>query len=217
MKRAFTLIEILIAIVIVWLLITILFRSYRTMIDISVRVENEKAVQQELLYLNQAMQSLADRYTVDYDQYDAGALLDSQGMVDILHLVSEDGEQASIQTEWNCYGSDIETEEHILSLREKETPCQLVIEQDWSEATAMPSPKLVRLSHVAFKITPYISNQQLLYSGIVADQEQAYTLLQYPWFWLFGRMYHRLYGGWRATNAKAIMHEYHKTTDVLSL
>jgi prepilin-type N-terminal cleavage/methylation domain-containing protein len=180
MKRAFTLIEVLIAVMIVGLLTTILFRTYKTMIDISLRVENEKAVQQELLYFTQAMQSLSDRYTVDYTQYTTSDLLTSQGMTNELHLIDEAGNVATIKAEGDCYTQAIETEEHIIALRDNDNICQLVISEEGNESTALPSPKLVRLSHVQFKITPYASNQALLYSGVVQDQDELYTLLQYP-------------------------------------
>jgi hypothetical protein len=138
-------------------------------------------------------------------------------MTNELHLIDEEGKVATIKTEWTCYTQTIENEDHIVALREKEDVCQLVISEEWSESTALPSPKLVRLSHIEFKITPYVSNQALLYSGVVQDQDELYTLLQYPWFWVFGRMYHRLYGWWWSTNAKTIMHQYYNTTAPLQL
>lgn len=67
--KAFTLIELIISIVIVGLLAGVIFTTYRTILDITVRVENEKIVANEMLFAHQVIQSLVDNYEINFEKY----------------------------------------------------------------------------------------------------------------------------------------------------
>jgi len=67
--RGFTLVELLISIVIIGILTWVIFSVYRKILDITLRVENEKIVANEMLFAHQTVQNLVDNYTVDYNTY----------------------------------------------------------------------------------------------------------------------------------------------------
>jgi prepilin-type N-terminal cleavage/methylation domain-containing protein len=69
-KKAFTLIEITLVVAIIGLLAGVLFKTYITMSQISFRVEQQKIVNQELLFVTQTLQNLANRNNIDYKRYD---------------------------------------------------------------------------------------------------------------------------------------------------
>jgi prepilin-type N-terminal cleavage/methylation domain-containing protein len=68
-KKAFTLIEITLVVAIIGLLAGILFKTYITMSQISFRVEQQKIVNQELLFVTETFQNLANRNKIDYERY----------------------------------------------------------------------------------------------------------------------------------------------------
>ncbi|MEF2175454.1 MAG: type II secretion system protein [Candidatus Absconditabacteria bacterium] len=90
MKKAFTIIELLISIVIFGILIAVLFKLYLTMLDLSVRIENEKILNNDVLYFSQVTQNFIDKgLNIDYGKYlDNGTsyLTGSYGFTGALHL-----------------------------------------------------------------------------------------------------------------------------------
>lgn len=58
--HGFTLIEALIALLITGILFGLIFRSYNTSASISLRVQNQQEVMEELLYIQQYMDTLSD-------------------------------------------------------------------------------------------------------------------------------------------------------------
>lgn len=75
MKKAFTLVEILVVLVIVGILSAILLKSYTRVSEMSFRVQQTKNVHQEVLHLAQVMQNLADSATIDFAAYGSGMSL----------------------------------------------------------------------------------------------------------------------------------------------
>jgi prepilin-type N-terminal cleavage/methylation domain-containing protein len=69
MKRAFTLIEMLIVICILGVFSAVLFRTYKTISDISFRVEQQKNVNEEFLFLSEVLQNFANRNSIDFAKY----------------------------------------------------------------------------------------------------------------------------------------------------
>ena len=102
MKKAFTLIELLIVITILSILTLVLFSAYNKISEISFRVEQERKVNEELLFLSEVLQNFANRNSIDFDKY-GNSLVSSTWFAWTLYLSWEDG-QFSIYTSWNCVG-----------------------------------------------------------------------------------------------------------------
>jgi prepilin-type N-terminal cleavage/methylation domain-containing protein len=68
-KKAFTLIEVLIAITLAAILFTLIFRTYVSITQISTRMGNEKKLNAEITYLTETVQNIADNYQIDYTKY----------------------------------------------------------------------------------------------------------------------------------------------------
>lgn len=63
--KAFTLIEVLISLVIISLLVGIMFGIYTSILKLSVRIEQEKNLNNELLFASQTIQNAVDNYDLD--------------------------------------------------------------------------------------------------------------------------------------------------------
>jgi len=84
-KKAFTLIEVLIAIIIAAVLFTLVFRAYVNITQISARLENEKKLNAEITFLTETVQNIADIYQIDYNAY-GSTLNASNWRTDTLYL-----------------------------------------------------------------------------------------------------------------------------------
>ena len=104
-KRGFTLLEILIVITILGVLFFLLLRTYNSITSLVFRVQQEKDVSQQVLYISQVVQNFADRNTIDYDAYlSTGGhhlLVQQQGITDVLYLSGQDG-RFSLSTRGDC-------------------------------------------------------------------------------------------------------------------
>lgn len=96
--KAFTLVELIISIVIVGLLAWVIFSTYRTILDITVRVENEKIVANEMLFAHQVIQNLVDNYTIDYNNPGYSSLAASGGVSNFLYMTGRGGDS---QYQWS--------------------------------------------------------------------------------------------------------------------
>lgn len=67
--KAFTLIEVLIALMIAGILFALIFKSYVSITQISTRLQNEKMLNAELTYMTETVQNIADTYQIDYARY----------------------------------------------------------------------------------------------------------------------------------------------------
>ncbi|MBP7007278.1 prepilin-type N-terminal cleavage/methylation domain-containing protein [Patescibacteria group bacterium] len=65
LTQAFTLIEVLISLVIISVLVGIVFAMYTSIIRLSVRMEQEKNLNNELLFAVQSIQNMVDNYDLD--------------------------------------------------------------------------------------------------------------------------------------------------------
>jgi len=84
----FTLIEMLIVMVIIWILAVVLTESYINISKTALRIEQEKNISEESLILTQIFQSIADETTIDYSQYNVSDLKSKNWYVDTLYLKS---------------------------------------------------------------------------------------------------------------------------------
>jgi hypothetical protein len=62
----------------------VIFQTYRTILDVTVRVENEKIVANEMLFAHQIIQNLVDNYTIDFARY--GYRIPNRGTTGTLYL-----------------------------------------------------------------------------------------------------------------------------------
>lgn len=91
--KAFTLIEVLISLIIIGVLIWIIFWIYTSILKLSVRIEQEKNLNNDLLFASQTMQNLVDTYDLNLWYYFSGNKrnhIDENGYTDMLALNNVD-------------------------------------------------------------------------------------------------------------------------------
>ena len=88
MKKAFTLVEIIIVIVIFALLSGAILRTYTTITKIAFRIEQDKELAKEVLILSQVLHNIAEEAAIDYEKYQAKGidLKQEKGITDTLYL-----------------------------------------------------------------------------------------------------------------------------------
>jgi len=88
MKKAFTLVEIIIVIVIFALLSGAILRTYTTITKIAFRIEQDKELAKEVLILSQVLHNIAEEATIDYEKYQVKGidLKQEKGITDTLYL-----------------------------------------------------------------------------------------------------------------------------------
>jgi prepilin-type N-terminal cleavage/methylation domain-containing protein len=84
-KKAFTLVETIIVLVIIGLLAVVLTQAYLTISKIAFVIEQEKTLSEEALMLTQVLQSLTEEATIDYDTYHS-TLASTNGFTETLYL-----------------------------------------------------------------------------------------------------------------------------------
>lgn len=110
-KKAFTLAEILIVLVLFGLLAGIILQTYTTISQVSFRMHQEKQIAKEALLLSQVLENLAQDHTIDYDHYKNREEIEEKNwIVDTLYL--KRGENEKIQLSSTCWGSN-ENEKNI--------------------------------------------------------------------------------------------------------
>lgn len=147
-QRWFTLVEVLIGIVIVGLLVGIIFGIYVSTLRLSVKIDNERNLNNELLFFSQTIQNLVDNNDLDLSRYAWGSgiiststLLGSQedGFADRLYLTSWSW-QLSIYKNGTCGTNEW---------------CWIELEKkDWTKVK-LTDPHKVEISNLLFKILPY--------------------------------------------------------------
>ena len=181
-KKAFTLVEIMIVLVIFGLLMTVLFQSYIVISQISFRTEQEKLVGQELLFFSQNLQNLVDRNPLDLDQYDSNEMITNNWFTDTLYFSGQDG-QFSITTQWDWC-----REEYLYELPKAldydAGGCWFVLSSG-DVVQQITDMSWVVFSQVKFKIIPYASNESYLEWDI--ECWNYFSCLNSPWFWIFTR------------------------------
>jgi len=201
----FTLIEMLIVIVIIWILAVVLTESYITISRIALRVEQEKNISEESLILTQVFQSISDEATIDYDMYKIHNIdLQKVGwFVDTLYLTGWQWSWSSIYTtgwdncldlDWNFpVNSDGSYPDYSEKVQNALSWCMLVLEQKINnkESVIIPltTPWKIIISKIKFKIIPFDSDENYFNS----DGENIVNKIHQPAFWLFIHLYAPLY------------------------
>lgn len=145
----FTLVEVLIGIVITWLLVGIIFGIYLSTLRLSVKIENEKNLNNELLFFTQTMQNLVDNNDIDLARYVwwdgiimSSTLLWSQedGYTDKLYLTDGSSWQISIYKNWTCWSKE---------------GCWIELEKIDGTQVKLTDPYKTQVRDLIFKIIPY--------------------------------------------------------------
>lgn len=184
-KKAFTLIEILIVLFIVGMLIGIMFKVYTTVAQIAFRVEQQKNVNQELLFMSEILQNFSNRNKIDYSKYGDDRSVDSRnnlvvnnGYTNVLYMTWEDGEFAIYSSGENCWSGF----------------CDLYIFKNNSE-TRLTSNQ-THISKAVFKVIPYEND----WYAIVNCQTNQFACRNHQWFWFFVDIYSNMYNKEKWTN-----------------
>lgn len=199
----FTLIEMIIVMIIIWILAVVLTESYITISKTALRVEQEKNLSEESLILTQIFQAISDEATIDYEQY-GGKLRNSSWFTDILYLTWGQWSWTSIYTTWwaNCLeldwnsSMDDNSSDYSEKIQNALTWCSLVMKR-WDEETSLITNWKVVNSNVMFKIIPYDSDSNYFSGGYEKDfKENPWFILNsihQPAFWMFIHLYAPLY------------------------
>ena len=191
----FTLIEMLIVIIIIWILAVVLTESYITISKTALRIEQEKNLSEESLILTQVFQAISDEATIDYDKY-WSTLEEYKWFTWTLHLTWGQRTWTSIYTTWNCLNLDKNFEPdgewNITQFIQDYTGCYLVMKQwEAGKETRLTTPWKVVISNVMFKIIPYDSDTN--YFTWATDWDIVMNKVHQPWFWMFIHLYAPLY------------------------
>ena len=191
----FTLIEMIIVMIIVWILAVVLTESYTTISRIALKIEQEKNISEESLILTQVFQAISDEATIDYEKYNN--LSESNWFTDILYLTWWQWSWTSIYTTWvSClelnnnfpankdwtYPSYSEKVQNALS------GCELVLQQ-WDEITPLISNWKVITSKVMFRVIPYNSDKYYFNNS----EWMVVNKVHQPAFWMFIHLYAPFY------------------------
>lgn len=150
---------------VIGVLSTVLIKTYLQMSNISFRVEQEKNVTQEVLFVSEVLQNLADRNSIDYKAYadhlDGGIawLTHNNWLVDVLYLSWLDGHisiYSMWEHEWDCVDPWVSYSTLSHHQNDEAIPrCRVQMEdQDW-KTTILTNKKKAYLSKALFKIIPF--------------------------------------------------------------
>ena len=181
MKKAFTLIELLIVICILGIFSVVLFRTYKTISDIAFRVEQQKKVNEEFLFVSEVLQNFANRNSIDFDRY-GESLSSTKWFVKNLYLSWEDG-KIEIYSSWIC--ADFS---QVPDFSQLQSWCSLFVKVDEGTPVKLTSDS-VYFSQVKFKVIPYSDS----YFEWVECKTNYFACVNDDWFWLFVDIYPRRY------------------------
>lgn len=193
MKKAFTLIELLIVIVILGILTLVLFSAYNKISEISFRVEQERKVNEELLFLSEVLQNFANRNSINFDKYlDEGiSLTNSSWFTDKLFL-SWDDWQFSIYTSWNCAAYTTAPSKNQL-----DSGCFFYLQNDelYDNPVKLTSESIY-FTDARFKVIPYSDK----YFATENCNTNYFACVNDDGFWLFTDIYPKFYNTWVWSN-----------------
>ena len=202
MLKWFTLLEMMIVMVIIWILAVVLTESYTTISRTALKIEQEKNLSEESLILTQVFQAISDEATIDYDAYsgdNSQNLKANSWFTNILYLTWGQRSWTSIYTTGgnNCldldndfsvneYGNYPDISERIQNAL---SGCELILEQ-WWEKTSLISNWKVITSKVMFKVIPYDSDENYFKFD---EDEWVINKVHQPAFWMFIHLYAPFY------------------------
>lgn len=181
-KKAFTLIELLIVICILGMFVWILFKTYTTISEISFKVEQEKKVNEEFLFVSQILQNFASRDDIDFERYGTW-LIESSWFTDILYMSWEDW-RFSVYSSWKCVNIWDEP-----NLDQLSSGCAIYLS---GENIVKLTSDNVYFSKVKFRVIPYVSSDTYFYGDDLC-KTNYFACVNNMWFWMFTDVYTKLY------------------------
>lgn len=202
--RAFTLVEIVIVLVIIWILSSCIIQSYMTVSQIAFHIEQKKNLTEEALMITQILESIASDATIDYEKYKISnaysELLTSSWYTNILYLTWNLWSWASIYTTWNCLELEWWNWNWEFNMYANSW-CQLILEQTL-DGKAIQTPliatnsddfKKIIISSAKFRVIPFDSPNNLTNNPQITNWEQYINNLWRPAFYLFLHLYSPYY------------------------
>lgn len=182
MKKAFTLLEMIIVLIIISVLSGCIIQSYLTISGIAFRIDQKKNLTEEALSITQIIDTIASDATIDYTKYctkqncsDLADLADVNWYADVLYLTGELWSGASIYTTWTClplewWGEYNDGERWNFDMYNY-SGCNLILEQNGIKtpliATNNDDFKKIIVSKAKFRIIPFHSNERYYDNGDV--------------------------------------------------
>ena len=175
--KSFTLREILIVILIVWVFFSIVTRTYLSIMDITTKVRNESVVQQNYHDIETYINALLANNSLDSQKY-AQKTDWYNDIYDKLYL--SDGETSTIlyQT-WDCVPFSWNLSDFTLEWWSQNEACWLEMERNWS-TSQLTDPQEVWVANMAFRIFPSTFTSWDVNS--LNKQEQWTQAMQMFWF-----------------------------------
>ncbi len=193
-KKAFTLIEITLVVVIIGILAWVLFKTYITMSQISFRVEQQKVVNQELLFVSEFLQNMANNNQIDYSKY-WNLLVDNMWMTNILYMTWWEW-ALSVFASGNCVSLGQDMVRENLDIW-----CNLFLNRDGKDIKL--TSDWVYLTEALFKIVPFANEESYLQDSTLCDSNYL-ACIDDPWFWFISKIYSIWYNPDSRTNNVSI-------------
>ncbi len=96
-KKAFTLIEIVVVLIVFALLIGVLFRVYLTTADIALRIKHQKQLWIGIVTMQTVLQNIVDTHTIDYQTLDTYTWGTTPWWTQRVPLITEDKQKAVLE------------------------------------------------------------------------------------------------------------------------
>ena len=194
-RKAFTLVEILIVLVIFWMLSWIMLKTYSTISQVSFRIGQDKELAKETLILSQVLDNISQTATIDYDAYNAmwvdNSYLESRNwFVDVLHLTWDIWTWTTIYSTGTCEASSWLYNEDYLRPKIEGEPCRLILSRWWVDTILLWDWENwsweYLVSVIKFRVVPYDTSKNIIMWW------KEYNPWQ-PAFWALGAIYSKFY------------------------
>ena len=151
----------------------VLFEIYITISRITFRIELQKNVNEELLFVTDTLQNLSNRNEIDYSKYDYYGLSETHWITDKLFLTWDDGEIA-------LYGSGCGSWECLYMDR-------------WDKHGIQLTQETANFSGIQFKVIPFEKINYSSGDSKCEETKNAYACRNNQWFWFMTTIYTERY------------------------
>lgn len=164
-KKAFTLVEIVIVLVVISILIGVLFQVYSAIAQVSVRIRLEKQVWIKVVHMQTLIQNIIDTNRIDYSNLNT-----NNWWTKTLPLINTQLQTGSlnINSSWRL----------------------IYTTMSWgtSQETSLLGDEIV-LTGASFVVTPLKDPNMPLNNLVGSDEQQkAFLAIQQPWVWMLGSL-----------------------------
>jgi len=200
-RRAFTLVEILIVLVIFWILAWIMLKTYTTITKVSFRIGQDKELAKESLILSQVLDNISQTATIDYEAYSNHHinLESSNGVVNTLYLTWDIWTWTSLYTTWDCQKTSILYDDnYVEQAGDFQSTCKLILEKDSEQIILLWDTEFwsweYHVSEMKFRVVPYDTTKNIIFSNV------SYSAGQ-PAFWIIWALYSKFYNPLKWSNS----------------